>query len=115
MEQRKHTRYQASFQASFSGDGVSGGGEIVDLSTGGCRIRSDTPVLKGDFLGILIFLPGRDTPLAVSLAVVRWYSNREFGVEFIRTQSEDQQTLRQVIQQIQPRASCEDDPELAAK
>lgn len=115
MEQRKHARYQAWLKASFSGDGVEGEGHIVDLSAGGCRIRSDTAVLKGDFLGIVIFLPDRDIPLVVSLAVVRWYADQEFGVEFIRMLSEDQETLRRVIRQIQARTSCEDDPELTPK
>jgi hypothetical protein len=100
MEQRKHTRHQVEFPGDFSGDDISGSGIVMDLSTGGCRVRSKVTTAAGDFIGLLISLPGHPAPLKVSLAAVRWSIGNEFGMEFIRMDPEDQGLLRLLIGKI---------------
>lgn len=98
MEQRKYIRYQVEYAGSFSGDGITGQCVILDLSSAGCRARSTITVGKGEFLGVLIDVPRYETPLQVTLAVVRWSHGQEFGLEFIRMEPNHQQRLRELIQ-----------------
>jgi PilZ domain-containing protein len=97
MEQRKYVRYPVEYTGSFSGDTISAQGVILDLSSVGCKARSTVAVEKGAFVGVLIDVPRYATPLQVALAVVRWSHGREFGLEFIQMQPDDQQRLREVI------------------
>jgi hypothetical protein len=48
----------------------------------GCRIRSAVPLHKGNHIQIRIELIGET--LTGDLAVVRWSTKEEFGVELIR-------------------------------
>jgi hypothetical protein len=97
MKHRKHARYDVEYVGSFSGERISGQGVVIDLSSGGCRARSAVTFTKGDFLGVLIHIPGSEHPLFVNLAVVRWSSGQEFGTEFIRMTADDQQRLHELI------------------
>ena len=58
VEQRKHTRHQVEFSGTFSGKGSSGSGVVLDLSPGGCRVRSESAIVAGNYVGLLIGLPG---------------------------------------------------------
>lgn len=97
MEQRKHPRYLVEYAGSFSGEGISANGMIVDLSWAGCRARIKSTVKKGECLGVLIDVPRYETPLHVDLAIVRWAQNQELGMEFVRMAPAYQQQLREVI------------------
>jgi hypothetical protein len=98
MEQRKHTRNRVDYAASFSGDGIKGYGLIFDLSSTGCRARTNITVSKGEFVGVLIDVTRYTTPLQVALAVTRWSHGQEFGLEFTRMEPNHQQQLRELIQ-----------------
>lgn len=100
-DQRKYTRHHIELPVSFSGDQVSDQGMVVDLSVGGCRVKSTAAVFSGEFLGMLITLPGRDLPLAIGLATVRWSIGQEFGVEFIRMEPDQQKLLHRLIQKLE--------------
>jgi hypothetical protein len=72
VEQRKHRRHSVRFDSIFSPNRVQiDEGLVVDLSLGGCRIKStrqfppETPIE-------LQIRPERDTSIYVSKAVVRW-------------------------------------------
>lgn len=97
MEQRKHGRYPVEYSGSFSGDGISATGVIFDLSSAGCRARSEVTVGKGEFVGVLIDAPRYETPQQVALAVVHWSHDQECGMEFIKMAPNDQQRLRDLI------------------
>jgi hypothetical protein len=98
MEQRKHTRYRVDYAASFSGDGIKGYGLIFDLSSAGCRARTNITVSKGEFVEVLIDVTRYTTPLQVALAVARWSHGQEIGLEFTRMEPNHQQQLRELIQ-----------------
>ena len=100
-DQRQHSRHCIQLPVRFSGDEFSAEGVVLDLSMGGCMVRSDVIVVAGYFLGMLIGLPGRDVPLAIGLATVRWSATDGFGVEFIRMEPEHQALLRKLIQKIE--------------
>jgi hypothetical protein len=98
MEQRKHTRYRVDYAASFSGEGIKGYGLIFDLSSAGCRARTNITVSKGEFVGVRIDVTQYMTPLQVALAGARWSHGQEFGLEFTRMEPNHQQQLRELIQ-----------------
>ena len=110
MEQRKYARYPVGYAGTFSGERVSAPGIIVDLSTAGCRARSATEFNKGEYLEVSINVPRFEHPLHVPLAVIRWSSGQEFGMEFIQMEPDDQRQLRELIQAIKTAWTQRTDP-----
>lgn len=101
MESRKYARFQVELECSFSGDDITGDGQVVDLSMGGCKIRSDATAPTGTYMELRVYLPDQDVPLKIDLAVARWSIGRECGLEFIRTQPEQQEQLRRLVQNLE--------------
>ncbi|HKU52131.1 MAG TPA: PilZ domain-containing protein [Nitrospira sp.] len=97
MVTRKSCRYPVEYSGSFAGDGIAAHGIILDLSSEGCRARSEMAFAKGNFLRVLIDVPRYEKPLHVLLAVIRWSKGDEFGMEFIQMEPEDQKRLRELI------------------
>lgn len=105
LNKRQYQRHQIELTVSFSGDDVSARGVIVDLSFGGCKVESTAVVLPGDFVGMLIDIPGRDVPLAVELCAVRWSIGQAFGVEFIRMKPDQQALLKRMLLKLEARVA----------
>ncbi len=91
MEKRKCPRFPVMLPAVFFGE-RPGGGLVIDVSLEGCRIRSAVPMHKGNYIQIRMDLIGET--LTGDLAVVRWSTKEEFGVELIRMASDQQARLR---------------------
>lgn len=100
-EQRKFPRVIISFPISFEKEGAfAGEGNVYDLSAGGCAVESLSPVLKGDYLSLQLYLPDQHAPtipLRVEVAATRWAIQQKFGLEFISMPSGDQERLRRFI------------------
>ena len=106
MEQRRHNRVRVELPAaSFSGRSFRAEGTILDLSIGGCRVRTTFIVKKDDCLGVLIDIPKYDRPLYVSRAEVRWSDGQDIGMKFIQMEMEDQQRLGETIREIEAASS----------
>ncbi len=98
MEHRKHPRYQFQCEIWFPGKVESVAGTVTDLSMGGCKVGSPTPVDTGTHLELRIhFTPESKFPMKVDLAKVIWAMERAFGLEFIRMQPEEQDRLRRLV------------------
>ena len=91
MEKRKCPRFPVMLPTVFFGE-RAGGGLVIDVSLEGCRIRSAVPLHKGNYVQIRMDLIGET--LAGNLAVVRWATKEECGVELIRVASDQQARLR---------------------
>lgn len=72
MEQRRQARFTAQFRSTFSGGQREGQGWTLDLSTGGCKIGTDLPVVVGASFECRIYVPGLDWPLRIDEGQVRW-------------------------------------------
>ncbi len=72
-----------------------------NVSTGGWKVDSDQPVQRGHYFGLRVVLPDQAVPLKVDLAAVRWSSEREFGLEFLRMQPEEQVHLRRFVSSLE--------------
>jgi hypothetical protein len=101
MEGRKHTRFAVQLPVSFSGDQLSDEGTILNVSTKGCGITSDTVAGVAVYLQLTMQLREREEPVQVDLAAVRWVSATRFGVEFIKIRPEEGERLKQFVKALE--------------
>jgi|SRR6185503_12367503 hypothetical protein len=104
MEGRKHTRFAVQLPVSFSGDQVSDGGTILNVSAEGCAITSNRVAGTGTYLQLTMQLREREEPVQVDLAAVRWVSATRFGVEFIKIRQEEEERLRKFVKTLESTA-----------
>ena len=97
MEQRRQARFTAQFRSTFSGGQREGQGRTLDLSTGGCKIETDLPVVAGESFECRIYVPGLDWPLRIDEAQVRWVKANTFGIHFTKIKPDEEVKLKQVI------------------
>ena len=97
MEGRKHTRFAVQLPVSFSGDQLSHGGTILNVSAEGCAITSETVAGVEVYLQLTMQLREREEPVHVELAAVRWSSATRFGVEFIKIRPEEGERLKKFV------------------
>jgi len=98
MDIRKHTRFTVHFQGSFSsGQRLEGEGTVLNLSIGGCKVKSETRVPLGTDVRVRIMMQ-EEQPLEIKRAAVRWTSGQEFGLEFTFVESEEELRLRLFVQ-----------------
>jgi len=97
MEQRQLPRFTAQFRSTFSGGQREGQGRTLDLSTGGCKIETDLPVVAGESFECRIYVPELDWPLRIDEAQVRWVKARTFGIQFTKIQPDEAAKLKRVI------------------
>lgn len=103
MEQRLLKRFHTEFSVGFLGDLLDGKGQLLDLSTGGCRVQGGGPIKTSLYLHLFLHPPRAHNPVKVELAAVRWTSGTEFGVEFIRVSPDQQQRLQELLKVIELR------------
>ncbi len=101
MEGRKHTRFAVQLPVSFSGDQLSDGGTILNLSAEGCAIMSDTVVGAAVYLQLMMQLREQEEPVQVDLAAVRWVAAKRFGVEFIKVRPEEGERLKKFVKALE--------------
>ena len=97
MEGRKHTRFAVQLPVSFSGDQLSHGGTILNLSAEGCAITSESVAGAPVYLQLTMQLREREEPVQVDLAAVRWSVATRFGVEFIKIRPEEGERLKKFV------------------
>jgi hypothetical protein len=101
-EQRQHPRYHVEFPATVStAHHAYRFGMISDLSVRGCKVKSKTTVVPGEFGKVLINVPTGFTPVTVSLASVRWVKGYECGLEFLLMDPEEQSCLTRTAGQLE--------------
>ena len=100
MDRREHLRIPVRLYLSFSGGKVRGEGTVLDLSMGGCIIKSETLVHTDDIFYLQLTLNEGDLPLEVA-AMVRSVSPRGIAFKFLRAAQEDKRLLAFVQAQTQ--------------
>ena len=96
-EKRQQPRFTSQFRSTFSGEQREGQGRTLDLSSGGCMIETDQPVVAGATFECRIYVPGLDWPLRIDEAQVRWVKAGTFGVQFTKIQPDEEVKLERVI------------------
>jgi hypothetical protein len=85
---------------SFSGGKVRGEGTVLDLSMGGCIIKSRAQVHTDDIFYLQLSLDDGERPLEVA-AMVRSVSARGIAFKFLRAAHESKRLLSFVQTQVQ--------------
>lgn len=102
MENRKHPRFPVQFHSSFSSANiVSGEGKLGDLSIRGCRVFSMTEVKPGTTLQLRLEIPDAESPINIKQAIVRWYRNSSFGLEFLSLTPGEWARLQHVVRELE--------------
>ncbi|BCA55166.1 hypothetical protein W02_23060 [Nitrospira sp. KM1] len=92
VERREHLRIPVRLYLSFSGGKVRGEGIVMDLSVGGCIIKSDTQVHIDDIFYLEITTDQDEPPLEVA-AMVRSITQRGIAFKFLRAAQENKRLL----------------------
>jgi hypothetical protein len=92
VERREHLRIPVRLYLSFSGGKVRGEGIVMDLSVGGCFIKSETQVRVDDIFYLEIVTHQDEPPLEVA-AMVRSVSQRGIAFKFLRAAQENKRLL----------------------
>jgi hypothetical protein len=92
IERREHLRIPVRLCLSFSGGKVRGEGTVLDLSLGGCIIKSETHVRVNDIFYLEIVIAEDEVPVEVA-AMVRSVSARGIAFKFLRKAQENKRLL----------------------
>jgi hypothetical protein len=92
IDRREHLRIPVRLYLSFSGGKVRGEGTVLDLSMGGCIIKSETQVHTDDIFYLQLSLGEGELPLEVA-AMVRTVSARGIAFKFLRAAQENKRLL----------------------
>lgn len=91
-DRREHLRIPVRLFLSFSGGKVRGEGIVMDLSMGGCIIKSDAQVHADDIFYLEIAISDREPPIEVA-AMVWSISSRGIAFKFLRKAQDNKQLL----------------------
>jgi PilZ domain-containing protein len=89
MKRRYLQRASVRGSVIFTVAGLTGEGQILDLTVPGCMVESDLSPQKGDSVTLRMFIPQFGATFNVSMGVVRWVKGDRFGVEFIAMKQKD--------------------------
>lgn len=92
IDRREHLRIPVRLYLSFSGGKVRGEGTVLDLSMGGCIIKSQTQVHTNDIFYLQLSLEDSELPLEVA-AMVHSVSARGIAFKFLRAAQENKRLL----------------------
>jgi hypothetical protein len=92
IDRREHLRIPVKLYLSFSGGKVRGEGTVLDLSMGGCIIKSQTQVHTNDIFYLQLSLEDSESPLEVA-AMVHSVSARGIAFKFLRAAQESKRLL----------------------
>ncbi len=92
IDRREHLRIPVRLFLSFSGGKVRGEGTVMDLSMGGCIIKSETQVHMDDIFYLEIAISDQEPPIEVA-AMVRSVSARGIAFKFLRKAQENKRLL----------------------
>jgi hypothetical protein len=92
IDRREYLRIPVRLFLSFSGGKVRGEGTVLDLSMGGCIIKSETQVHTNDIFYLQLSLDDTEPPLEVA-AMVHSVSARGIAFKFLRAAQENKRLL----------------------
>jgi PilZ domain len=98
MQPRCRPRVTVGYHASIQSDTGTGEGVLLDLSSSGCRLRSNIALNAGAYLALQIAVAQEPAPLAVEVSVVRWCKDGNFGVEFLRYSQGDRERVTNLVE-----------------
>lgn len=89
MKPRYVQRASVRGSVDFTVAGLTGKGQILNLTVPGCMVESTVAPQKGDCMTLCLLIPQFGATFHVSMGVVRWVKGGRFGVEFIAMNQKD--------------------------
>lgn len=100
VDQREYERLPVRRPAAFSGDQMHGEGTVTELSIRGCTLETGTRLVEGALLRMSFHPTGQDPSVEVEAAVVRSVRGSGAGLEFLRIQPQEKESLRRVLMRL---------------
>lgn len=96
--ERRGRRLALSCRVFFFGDDdYEGEGQMLDLSTSGCRISSEETLSVGKVLKLSLFLKDHQWPMRIDEAIVRWAKEGTYGMEFTSIRLAQRERIRALV------------------
>ena len=96
--ERLRRRLAHACRVSFFGDdGYEGEGNMLDISTSGCRISSDETLPVGTVIKLSLFLKDHEWPMRIDEAIVRWAKEGTYGIEFTSIRLAQRERIRALV------------------
>ena len=89
MNHRYSQRTCVNGFVTFTVEGITGEGRILDLTVPGCMVESSLSPRTGDCITLRLFISRKRERFDVSMGIVRWAHSGRFGVEFIAMDQKD--------------------------
>ena len=93
-DRREYDRMEMNFPVSFYGQDVSGEGNVVNVSMGGCSFRTSTKIETSAILKLSLQISKDVLPVVVDAAMVRNARAGTVGVEFLLWQPGERERLQ---------------------
>jgi len=71
---------------------------LLELSVGGCRIQSETPLTLGKEYSLIMQLSGDRQPIRIETAVVRWCKHNIYGLKFLAVPLREEARIKELVQ-----------------
>jgi len=84
IDRRQYQRIEVSLATSFKTADDSGEALVVDLSAGGCRVKTDFGFVEDSLVDLELCLPNNEIKLHIETAIVRAVGTEYIGFEFLR-------------------------------
>jgi hypothetical protein len=97
QDRREYERMEMNFPVSFSGQGISGEGMVINVSMGGCTLQTEATVESGALLNLSMQISKDVPPVIVDAGVVRNVRAGIIGVEFALWQQSERERLQLFI------------------
>lgn len=95
-DRREYERLRISCPVLFSWGQGSGMGTVLDISVGGCKISTYTPLSEGTIVQAMLETMGTQPPIRVD-AMVRYASSPVIGLRFLGFKGRDRARLGQFM------------------
>ena len=96
-------------EGSEDDENSHGNGQLIELSTEGCRIVGSQPVVTGSSLTLSITLSDGHPPLRLCAAKVCWIEGDKFGVKFAKLTDSERQRVQNLVWKFASKAGESED------
>ncbi len=109
LDLRRHprVRVEAPFACALARKGIKswwssesrGLGVVFDVSIGGAKVMTETPIRLGERMSVTLNLPRQAAPMQIEVATARWVTGATVGIEFLSFSPESEWRLRKYLSQ----------------
>ena len=96
-DRREYDRMEMRFPVTFRGQDITGEGELLNVSMGGCSFHTGANLTIGMILKLELQISNDVAPVIVDAAVVRNVRSGGVGVEFLQWQQSERERLQLFI------------------